>query len=89
MLSLPTTWTYEDGLPPETGIPGFRDSAVPVNGRTGEDTVYPSTARYKLEEPVSGVQGLVYAITPPAESVDQPVIQGAFFFISPMGKSVI
>ena len=26
----------------------------------------------------SGVQGLVYAITPPAESVDQQVIQGAF-----------
>ena len=26
----------------------------------------------------SGVQGGVYAITPPAESVDQPVIQGTF-----------
>ena len=26
----------------------------------------------------SGVQGRVYAITPPAESADQPVIQGAF-----------
>ena len=26
----------------------------------------------------SGVQGSVYAITPPAESADQPVIQGAF-----------
>ena len=26
----------------------------------------------------SGVQGRVYAITPPAESVDQPVIQGTF-----------
>ena len=25
-----------------------------------------------------GVQGRVYAITPPAESVDQPVIQGTF-----------
>ena len=27
----------------------------------------------------SGIQGLVYAITPPVESVDQPVIQGTFF----------
>ena len=27
----------------------------------------------------SGVQGRVYAITAPAESVDQPVIQGTFF----------
>ena len=27
----------------------------------------------------SRVQGRVYAITPPAESVDQPVIQGTFF----------
>ena len=26
----------------------------------------------------SGVQGRVYSITPPAESVDQPVIQGTF-----------
>ena len=27
----------------------------------------------------SGVQGHVYAITPPVESADQPVIQGTFF----------
>ena len=27
---------------------------------------------------MSGVQGRVYAITPPVESIDQPVIQGAF-----------
>ena len=27
---------------------------------------------------MSGVQGCVYAITPPAESVDQPVIHGTF-----------
>ena len=27
----------------------------------------------------SGVQGRVYAITPPAESADQPVIKGTFF----------
>ena len=26
----------------------------------------------------SGIQGHVYAITPPAESTDQPVIQGTF-----------
>ena len=26
----------------------------------------------------TGVQGSVYAITPPAESADQPVIQGRF-----------
>ena len=37
----------------------------------------------------SGVYGRVYAITPQAESADQPVIQGTFFAISPMGKSVI
>ena len=30
------------------------------------------------QEGTSGVQGRVYAITPPAESVDQPVIQGTF-----------
>ena len=28
---------------------------------------------------MSGVQGLVYAITPPAESVDQLIIEGTFF----------
>ena len=28
---------------------------------------------------MSGVQGHVYAITPPTELVDQPVIQGTFF----------
>ena len=110
MLPLPAARTYQEGLPPETGIPGFRDSAVPISGRTGEDTVY-SSARYRPEEPVSvsgsytgtsrytgrperpdygsrqrtrptvgtsGVQGRVYAITPPVESVDQPVIQGTF-----------
>ena len=46
-------WTYEEGLPLEIGIPGFRDSAVPISGRTGEDTVRSSTARYRPEEPVS------------------------------------
>ena len=111
MLSLPTTWTHDEGLPSETGIPGFRDSIVLVSGRTREDTIYSSTDRYRLEEPVSvsgsctgtsntqagkrgqtmgrgkgrgpqagtsGVQRRVYAITPPAESVDQPFIQRTF-----------
>ena len=52
MLPLPTAWTHEEGLPLETGIPGFRDSTVPVGGRTGEDTVHFSTTWYKLEEPI-------------------------------------
>ena len=30
MLFLPTAWTYETGLPPETGIPGFWESTVPI-----------------------------------------------------------
>ena len=53
VLSLPSTRTYEKGLPLETGILGFRDSTIPVSGRIGEDTVYSSTARYRPEEPVS------------------------------------
>ena len=53
MLPLPATWTYEEGLPLKTGIPRFWDSTIPVSGRTGEDTVYSSTARYRQEEPVS------------------------------------
>ena len=52
MPPLSADQTYE-GLPLETRIPGFRVSTVPVSGRTGEDTVYSSTARYRLEEPVS------------------------------------
>ena len=111
VLPLPAARTYEEGLPPKTGIPGFWDSTVPVSGRTGEDTVHSSTARYRLQEPVSvsgsytgtsrytgrperpeygpkqrtrstgrDVKGSwrVYAITPQAESADQPVIQGTF-----------
>ena len=46
MLFLSTAWAYETGLLPETGIPGFWNKIVPVSGRTGEDTVYSSTARY-------------------------------------------
>ena len=30
----------------------------------------------------SGVQGRVYAVTPQAESVDQPVIQGTFCYLA-------
>ena len=41
------------GISPETRIPGFRDSVVPVSGRTREDTVYSSTPQYKPDEPVS------------------------------------
>ena len=53
MLPLSAAWTHEEGLPLETGIPGFWDSTVPVSTRTGEDTVRSSTARYRPEEPVS------------------------------------
>ena len=53
MLPLPAAWTREEGLPPKTGIPGFRDSTVPVGGRTGDDTVHFSNARYRSKELVS------------------------------------
>ena len=53
MLPLSAAWTHEEGLPPETGIPGFRDSAVLDSGRIREDTIHSSTARYRPEEPVS------------------------------------
>ena len=43
MLLLSTAWACEMGLPPETGILGFWDNAVPVSGRTGDDIVYSST----------------------------------------------
>ena len=53
MLPLSTARTHEEGLPPETRIPGFWDSTVPVSNRTGEDTVCSSTAWYRLEGSVS------------------------------------
>ena len=53
MLPLSAAWTHEEGLPPEIGIPWFWGSGVPVSGRTEEDTVHSSTARYRPEEPVS------------------------------------
>ena len=53
MLPLSAAWTHEEGLPSETGIPGFWDSTVLVSSRTGEDTVHPSTARYRPERLVS------------------------------------
>ena len=53
MLPLPTAKTYKEGLPLDTGIPSFRDSIVPISGRTREDTVHSSIAQYRPEEPVS------------------------------------
>ena len=53
VLPLSAAWTHEEGLPPETGIPGFWDGTVPVSSRTGDDTVCSSTARYRPEGPVS------------------------------------
>ena len=39
MLPLPASRTYEEGLPPETGIPMFGIGAVPVSCGTGATTV--------------------------------------------------
>ena len=36
-------WACEVGLPPETGIPGLWDMAVPVSRRTREYMVHSST----------------------------------------------
>ena len=43
VLPLPVARKYEEGLPPELRIPGFRDSAIPISYGTGADTVYSST----------------------------------------------
>ena len=53
MLPLSAALTHEEGLLPETRIPGFWDSTVPASSRTGEDTVRSSTARYRPDRPVS------------------------------------
>ena len=42
VLPLPAARTYEEGLPTETGIPGFWDSVVPDSSRTREDIIYSS-----------------------------------------------
>ena len=43
MFPLPAARTYEEGLPSETGTPGFRGRAVPVSRGTRADTFYSST----------------------------------------------
>ena len=53
MLPLSAAWTHEEGLPLETGIPEFWDSTVPVNSKTGADTIRSSTVRYRIERSVS------------------------------------
>ena len=52
MLPFLASRTHEEGLPLETGIPGFRDSVVPISCGTGADTVYSSTPKYGSKEPV-------------------------------------
>ena len=53
MLLLPTAWACETGLPPETGIQGYWDSAILVSCRTGEYIVHSSTPWYGSKEPDS------------------------------------
>ena len=53
MLPLSIAGTHEEGLPPKTGIPGFWDSTIPVNSRTGDYKVRSSIASYRQERPVS------------------------------------
>ena len=53
VLPLPAARTYEEGLPSETGIPGFRDSTVPDSWGTGTDTVCSSVSQYGPGELVS------------------------------------
>ena len=83
MFPLPTAWTYETGLPPDTGISGFWDSTVPISCRTGEDTVHSSIHSYGSEEPISvtGCYTSTFDSTdrPEAEHADQPDMQGTFY----------
>ena len=53
VLPLSAAWTHEEGLPLETGIPGFCGSTIPVSSKTGDNTIRSSTARYRPEEPIS------------------------------------
>ena len=53
MFPLPAAQTYEKGLPRETGIPEFGDSAVPISCGIGADTIYSSTPWYGSNELVS------------------------------------
>ena len=43
MLFLSIAWACEKGLAPESGIPRFRGSVLPVTSGTGSDIVYSST----------------------------------------------
>ena len=56
MLLLPSSWTYEAGLPTEAWIPGFWVGAVPVIGGTSADSVCSFSLWYGSEEPVSVVE---------------------------------
>ena len=82
MLPLLAARTYDEGLPLETGIPGFRDSAAawapPVTQAGHRGQVMGRGRGRGPQARTSGIQGRVYAITPLAESIDQPVIQGTF-----------
>ena len=86
VLPLPTARTYEKRLPLETRISGFWESAVPVSGGTGEDTVYSSTAQYRTEEPVSVSRSCtrtsLYAGRPKTSRV-----QGRVYAITPPAES--
>ena len=55
MLPLPTAWTYETGLPQETGIPGIWESTVPTSHRTREGEIHSTTAWCGSEKQVSVV----------------------------------
>ena len=44
VLPLQAVRTYEEGLPLEKGILGFRENVVPISYVTGADTIYSSTS---------------------------------------------
>ena len=101
MLPLPTAWTYKEGLPPETGILGFWDSAVSIKGRIGEDTVYSSTPSTGQRSQYQ-FQGVIRAplVTQAGQKgqtmgrgrgrgpqVGTPRVQGRVYAITPPAKS--